>query len=132
MTLKIGINGFGRIGRLALRAAFGEKDLQFVHVNDPAGDAATLAHLLNFDSVHGRWSREATADGDALVIDGQRIPVTRNKALAELGITGYGFAPLRLPRELDFTGMFHGVDERVPLDALTFGQQVLADLIRSY
>ena len=57
---------------------------------------------------------------------------TDNKALAELGIAGYGFAPLRLPRELDFTGMFHGVDERVPLDALTFGQQVLADLIRSY
>ncbi len=57
---------------------------------------------------------------------------TDNKALAELGIAGYGFAPLRLPRELDFTGMFHGVDERVPLDALTFGQQVLADLIRTY
>jgi acetylornithine deacetylase/succinyl-diaminopimelate desuccinylase-like protein len=57
---------------------------------------------------------------------------TDNKALAELGIAGYGFAPLRLPRELDFTGMFHGVDERVPLDALTFGQQVLTDLIRSY
>ncbi|CAN7272322.1 M20/M25/M40 family metallo-hydrolase [Microbacterium sp. LjRoot45] len=57
---------------------------------------------------------------------------TDNKALAELGIAGYGFAPLRLPRELDFTGMFHGVDERVPLDALTFGQRVLTDLLRSY
>ena len=57
---------------------------------------------------------------------------TDNKALAELGIAGYGFAPLRLPRELDFTGMFHGVDERVPLDALTFGQRVLTDLIRTY
>ncbi|MBP2435805.1 M20/M25/M40 family metallo-hydrolase [Microbacterium amylolyticum] len=57
---------------------------------------------------------------------------TDNKSLAELGIAGYGFAPLKLPRELDFTGMFHGVDERVPLDALVFGQKVLADLIRSY
>ena len=57
---------------------------------------------------------------------------TDNKALAELGIAGYGFAPLRLPHGFDFTGMFHGVDERVPLDALTFGQRVLADLIRSY
>lgn len=57
---------------------------------------------------------------------------TDNKALAKLGITGYGFAPLRLPAELDFPGMFHGVDERVPLDALDFGHRVLVDLLRSY
>lgn len=57
---------------------------------------------------------------------------TDNKALATLGITGYGFAPLRLPADLDFTGMFHGVDERVPVDSLVFGQQVLADLLRTY
>ncbi|WP_405372758.1 MULTISPECIES: M20/M25/M40 family metallo-hydrolase [unclassified Microbacterium] len=57
---------------------------------------------------------------------------TDNKALAELGIAGFGFAPLRLPADLDFTGMFHGVDERVPIDALVFGQRVLTDLIRSY
>jgi len=57
---------------------------------------------------------------------------TDNKALAELGIAGFGFAPLRLPAELDFTGMFHGVDERVPIDALTFGQRVLTDLLCSY
>ncbi|MCR2800757.1 M20/M25/M40 family metallo-hydrolase [Microbacterium sp. zg-Y818] len=57
---------------------------------------------------------------------------TDNKALAHLGIAGYGFAPLRLPADLDFTGMFHGVDERVPLDALVFGQAVLTDLLRTY
>ncbi|MGV9192952.1 M20/M25/M40 family metallo-hydrolase [Microbacterium sp. MC2] len=57
---------------------------------------------------------------------------TDNKALAALGIAGFGFAPLRLPAELDFTGMFHGVDERVPIDALTFGRQVLTDLLRTY
>ncbi|GAB3601788.1 M20/M25/M40 family metallo-hydrolase [Microbacterium aureliae] len=57
---------------------------------------------------------------------------TDNKALAALGIAGYGFAPLRLPAGLDFTGMFHGVDERVPLDALVFGQSVLTDLLRTY
>ncbi|MDO8151415.1 M20/M25/M40 family metallo-hydrolase [Isoptericola sp. b408] len=50
---------------------------------------------------------------------------TDNKSLARLGITGYGFAPLRLPAELDFAGMFHGVDERVPVDALKFGTRVL-------
>jgi acetylornithine deacetylase/succinyl-diaminopimelate desuccinylase-like protein len=57
---------------------------------------------------------------------------TDNKALSALGIEGYGFAPLRLPADLDFTGMFHGVDERVPLDALEFGQRVLTDLLRTY
>jgi acetylornithine deacetylase/succinyl-diaminopimelate desuccinylase-like protein len=54
---------------------------------------------------------------------------TDNKALAKLGIVGYGFAPLRLPAELDFPAMFHGVDERVPLDALVFGRRVLGDLL---
>ncbi|TAM68934.1 MAG: M20/M25/M40 family metallo-hydrolase [Microbacteriaceae bacterium] len=57
---------------------------------------------------------------------------TDNKALSLLGITGYGFAPLRLPPELDFPGMFHGVDERVPLDSLVFGRNVLADFLRRY
>nr|WP_315267293.1 M20/M25/M40 family metallo-hydrolase [Microbacterium lemovicicum] len=57
---------------------------------------------------------------------------TDNKALSRLGIAGYGFAPLRLPADLDFTGMFHGVDERVPLDALDFGHDVLVDLLRTY
>jgi len=57
---------------------------------------------------------------------------TDNKALSRLGITGYGFAPLRLPPELDFPAMFHGVDERVPLDALVFGRNVLTDLLLAY
>ncbi|PRB07268.1 M20/M25/M40 family metallo-hydrolase [Microbacterium sp. MYb64] len=57
---------------------------------------------------------------------------TDNKALAYLGITGYGFAPLKLPADLDFTGMFHGVDERVPIESLVFGQRVLTDLLRTY
>ena len=55
MALNVGINGFGRMGRLTLRAAWGGPTMRFVQINDPAGDAATLAHLLNFDSVHGRW-----------------------------------------------------------------------------
>jgi acetylornithine deacetylase/succinyl-diaminopimelate desuccinylase-like protein len=57
---------------------------------------------------------------------------TDNKALSTLGIKGYGFAPLRLPADLDFPAMFHGVDERVPLDALVFGRQVLTDLLSGY
>jgi len=88
MSLKIGINGFGRIGRLALRAAWGQPGVEFVHVNDPGGDAATLAHLLTFDSVHGRWRHEAGHDGEAIAIDGKRIPVTRNKAIADTDWSG--------------------------------------------
>lgn len=57
---------------------------------------------------------------------------TDNKALSRLGIKGYGFAPLKLPATLDFPGMFHGVDERVPLDSIDFGHRVLVDLLKSY
>jgi glyceraldehyde 3-phosphate dehydrogenase len=88
MTLKIGINGFGRIGRLALRAAWGWPGVEFVHINDPGGDAATLAHLLNFDSVHGRWPHEAGHEGEHIFIEGRRIAVTRNKAIADTDWSG--------------------------------------------
>lgn len=76
------------MGRLTLRAAWGDPDLRFVRINDPAGDPATLAHLLMFDSIHGRWDREVATDGDALVIDGQRIAITRNKDLAATDWSG--------------------------------------------
>ena len=88
MTIRTGINGFGRMGRLALRAAWGHPELTFVHINDPAGDAQTFAHLLNFDSIHGRWDRQAVADGDALLIDGVRIPVSRNKDISATDWSG--------------------------------------------
>ena len=63
--MKIGINGFGRIGRLVFRALWGRPGMEVVHVNDKAGDATTAAHLLEFDSVHGRWQRaiEVLAEG---------------------------------------------------------------------
>ena len=83
MTINVGINGFGRMGRLALRAAWDWPELSFTHINDPAGDAITLAHLLNFDSVHGRWQHEAKADGDDIVIGTRRIKISRNKTITE-------------------------------------------------
>ena len=58
MTIRIGINGFGRMGRLTLRAAWGDPDLRFVRINDPAGDPATLAHLLMCDLFVG-WGASA-------------------------------------------------------------------------
>ena len=67
---RVGINGFGRIGRLALRAAWEWPELDFVHVNETSGDAATAAHLLTFDSVHGRWSEDVHGDGGCLTVQG--------------------------------------------------------------
>lgn len=88
MTIKIGINGFGRMGRLALRAAWGWPEVEFVQINDPAGDAATLAHLLTFDSIHGRWQHEAGSEADAILVDGQRIRTSGNKAIGETDWSG--------------------------------------------
>ncbi len=70
---RIGINGFGRMGRLALRAGWGAPDLEFVHVNELHGGAATAAHLLTFDSVHGTWPHDVAAAGDGLEIDGTSL-----------------------------------------------------------
>lgn len=70
MTTRIGINGFGRIGRLALRAAWGWPNLTFAHINELKGDAATSAHLLRFDSVHGRWHHATHGEENTLTIDG--------------------------------------------------------------
>ncbi|MFI7836321.1 ArsJ-associated glyceraldehyde-3-phosphate dehydrogenase [Pseudomonas asiatica] len=88
MAIKVGINGFGRIGRLALRASWGWPEFEFVQINDPAGDAEPHAHLINFDSVHGRWDREAGADGDSVVIEGKRVKVTANKNIADTDWSG--------------------------------------------
>ncbi|TVS04880.1 MAG: type I glyceraldehyde-3-phosphate dehydrogenase [Cyanobium sp. PLM2.Bin73] len=71
--MRIGINGFGRIGRLVFRALWGRPGIELVHVNDCAGDAATAAHLLEFDSVHGRWSQPVIAADDGFVVEGASV-----------------------------------------------------------
>ncbi|MBD2328144.1 ArsJ-associated glyceraldehyde-3-phosphate dehydrogenase [Alkalinema sp. FACHB-956] len=74
MTIRVGINGFGRIGRLDFRAAWGWSEFEFVHINEVKGGAETAAHLLKFDSVHGRWTPDVAAGDDRILIDGK--PVT--------------------------------------------------------
>ncbi len=83
MAIKVGINGFGRMGRLTLRAAFGWQDIEVIHINDPAGNAETLAHLLKYDSVHGIWPNEVTASDGVIKIDDHVINVTQNKAISD-------------------------------------------------
>lgn len=73
MSVKIGINGFGRMGRLSLRAAWDWPELEIVHVNEIKGGQQTAAHLLEFDSVHGRWPREIGYDGQGINIDGTPV-----------------------------------------------------------
>ncbi|ENM5784726.1 ArsJ-associated glyceraldehyde-3-phosphate dehydrogenase [Vibrio metoecus] len=88
MTIKVGINGFGRIGRLALRASFDWPEIEFVQINDVAGDAATLAHLLEFDSIQGRWHHAVSSEADAILINGKRIRATQEKAIDAVDWSG--------------------------------------------
>ncbi|TXY12470.1 ArsJ-associated glyceraldehyde-3-phosphate dehydrogenase [Vibrio mimicus] len=88
MAIKVGINGFGRIGRLALRASFDWPEIEFVQINDVAGDAATLAHLLEFDSVQGRWHHAVSSEADAILINGKRIRATQEKAIDAVDWSG--------------------------------------------
>ncbi|MFQ5579097.1 MAG: type I glyceraldehyde-3-phosphate dehydrogenase [Nitrospiria bacterium] len=78
MSVRVGINGFGRIGRNLFRAAFSDTDINIVCVNDLA-DAATLAHLLKYDSVHGAFPQEIESKEDALLVGDQSIRITREK-----------------------------------------------------
>ena len=73
LGMRVGINGFGRIGRLVFRALWGRSDIELVHINERAGDAATAAHLLEFDSVHGRWNKAVAASGGGLQVESQAI-----------------------------------------------------------
>ena len=83
MTVRIGINGFGRMGRLGLRAGWGREGLSVVRVNEIAADAAGSAHLLKYDSVHGVWDRECSSDGEKMIIDGQAIAHSSNPGISE-------------------------------------------------
>lgn len=84
MTIKVGINGFGRIGRLALRCLFTHPELELVQINDPGGSTTDFAHLVNFDSVHGRWQHEMTAqDDNALCVAEKTIRFSRNRRIED-------------------------------------------------
>jgi len=83
MTIRLGINGFGRMGRLGLRAGWGKPELRFVRVNEIATDAAGSAHLLKFDSVHGTWGPECSGAGEQMQIDGQQLAYSSHAALAD-------------------------------------------------
>jgi glyceraldehyde 3-phosphate dehydrogenase len=100
MALKVGINGFGRIGRCLYRAAINEKIFEIVAINDIT-DPATLAHLLKYDSVHKVLKNEITADADSIIVDGKKVKVFAEKDPAMLP-----WKDLGVDIVIESTGMF--------------------------
>ncbi len=90
MAVRVGINGFGRMGRLALRAAFGNPDFSVVHVNEAKGGPETAAHLLEFDSVHGRWPMAIAGEADSFTVNSHRIGFTNALTPEEIAWDEYG------------------------------------------
>jgi glyceraldehyde 3-phosphate dehydrogenase len=118
---RIGINGFGRMGRLALRAAWDWPELEFVHVNELHGDAQAAAHLLVFDSVHGRWDRAAQGEGDALAIDGRRVSFSQHGAPGDVPWDELGVDVM-----LECTGRFRTPERLAPYFARGVRKVVVA------
>jgi glyceraldehyde 3-phosphate dehydrogenase len=78
MSIRVGVNGLGRMGKLGLRAGWAKPELDFVHINEISGDAACHAHLLEFDSVHGHWPHTIEADEQSISIDGRAMGFSRH------------------------------------------------------
>jgi glyceraldehyde 3-phosphate dehydrogenase len=100
MSIRVGVNGFGRIGRVFFRTALGAKDIEIVGVNDLA-DARTLAHLLKHDSVHGALAADVSAKGEAIFVDGREVRVCAIKDPAQLP-----WKELGVDIVLESTGLF--------------------------
>ncbi|MGM0690217.1 MAG: ArsJ-associated glyceraldehyde-3-phosphate dehydrogenase [Pseudomonadota bacterium] len=111
MPIRVGINGFGRIGRLAFRALADrpELDLEVVHVNEIAADAACMAHLTEFDSVHGRWRLPVGGEGDALTLAGRDIRFTQSES-----VEGIDWARSAVDVVIESTGRWRQLDEISP------------------
>ena len=105
MAVRIGLNGFGRIGRNLFRASINEPGLEFVAINDIT-DAATLAHLLRYDLVHGRLEADIAAEPDALIVNGKRIQVCQERNPADLPWKALG-----VEVALECTGLFTDRDK---------------------
>ena len=104
LAATVAINGFGRMGRLALRAGWQMPDLEFVQINEIAGDAAAAAHLLQFDSQHGLWGNSISGDADGLHIDGRTLDYSSNAAISDTSWEGIDIV-------LECTGQFRAMQK---------------------
>ena len=107
--VRVGINGFGRMGRLAFRTAFDWPDFEVVHINELHGGPETAAHLLEFDSVHGRWARQIDFDTSCLVVDGRRVGFS-----SEPSPGGVDWGELGVDLVMESTGKFKTTPELQP------------------
>lgn len=81
--MKIGINGFGRMGKLGFRAGFDHSEYSIIQVNEIRGNAEVAAHLLEFDTIHGRWDRNIEFTADSITVAGEKIAFTQNQAISD-------------------------------------------------
>ncbi len=88
MSIRIGINGLGRMGKLGLRAGWDNPAYEIVHINEIAGDSRCMAHLLEFDSVHGRWDRDISFDKNSITIEGKRVTYSSEENPADIDWVG--------------------------------------------
>jgi glyceraldehyde 3-phosphate dehydrogenase len=109
MSIRVGINGFGRMGRLALRVALDCPDYDIVHINEIAGGPRTAAHLLEFDSVHGRWQRDIQHTEDAIQVDGRDISFSEYFNPAEVNWDTY-----EVDIVIEASGAFRTTQELAP------------------
>jgi glyceraldehyde 3-phosphate dehydrogenase len=103
MTIRVAINGFGRMGKLALRAGWRNDDLEFVHINEIEGDAHCHAHLIQFDSVHGRWGNDKiiSSTDNSISIDAHTLSFSQSADPADIN-----WAALEVDLVLECTGQF--------------------------
>lgn len=117
--MKIGINGFGRMGRLGFRTGFDCGEYTITQINELGGSAATAAHLLEFDTVHGRWQRDITCTDDTITVDGQQIAFTQNAKIEDTDWSGCDIV-------IDATGVFKSVEALEPYFAQGVKKVVVA------
>lgn len=111
MAIRVGINGFGRIGRLAMRVAWDSDLIQVVHVNEIAGNIESAAHLIKFDSIHGTWGRNVSVCdvGKSLIIDGSTVSYSQNWELENLA-----WFEANVDLVIDCTGKFKSQESLAP------------------
>ena len=109
MTINIGINGFGRMGRLALRAAWDRPEVNFLHINEVKGGPETAAHLLEYDTVHGKWEREVGSGDNELTIDRKKISFSNFNSPSNIP-----WRKLGVDFVLECSGKFRSIDQLNP------------------
>ncbi len=129
MTIRVGINGFGRIGRLALRESFDSTAFKIVHINERAGNVEAAAHLLKFDSIHGTWQKEIGSDANQqkLIIDG--VPINYSQC-TEIKDTPWLEAQVDLV--LECTGQFKTIESLNPFFDHNIQKVVVSAPVKGY